>query len=122
MEQLTIESCFSDLMKSQNYEPIATKEEGLELVEKGANDAWKTRVMQVIESVCERKDLFCSDDIEENMMLYPEQTKDRRAMGAMFKRAQKEGLCEATSTFVMSRQKSCHKCPRRLCRSLRFSR
>lgn len=52
------------------------------------------------------------------MERYDETTPDERAIGAMFKRAAKIGMCVQTDRFVNSRHKRNHACPWRVWRSL----
>jgi hypothetical protein len=98
--------------------PEQATKEAIEAVEAGTNDAWKNRVMQVIRSVCERQEKLTADDIDDAMSGYPETTGDKRAMGAMFVRAQAEGLIASTPEFRPSRNPKSHLCPRRVWRSL----
>jgi hypothetical protein len=71
----------------------------------GADVVWKSRLAEVIHVMCETTKFYTADDVEEGMERYDETTSDKRAMGAMFQRAAKDGWCVQTDRFVNSRQK-----------------
>ena len=74
----------------------------IDTAEAGANAEWKRACMTAIRSACTRWDKFTSEDINDLLDGTGVHTREPRAMGAMMRKAQYEGLCVPTSEFIPS--------------------
>lgn len=102
---------------------MAERDAAIAQVEANANDQWKEAAFAAVQRVCRKKQTFFTDDVwkefhaSDGIEKSEFGTHDRRAMGAVIKRAEREGLCENTGQFRPSSRKSTHRSPRSLWRS-----
>ena len=92
------------------------RDSGLAQVEEHADPAWGESALEAVRTTAKKLTEFTVDDVWPNMM--GGETHDLRAMGPIMKRAQRLRLIEPTGGVVLARRVSCHKCPRRVWRSL----
>lgn len=104
--------------------PCAERSRGPELaadlaivrVAQHAPDGWLAAAVDVVADICRRRSKFTTDDIWDRVGEPPEP----RAMGAVMRQAQRDGLCETTGSYEPSRRVECHGRPVRVWRSLLF--
>lgn len=86
-------------------------------VDENAADAWKETALAVVHSVARRKSLFTTDDVWAEM---PDEatTHERRAMGPIMRRAQRNAWIEPTGNFRATARVQGHASPKRIWRSL----
>lgn len=89
----------------------------IDRVEKNSDSLWKVRALECLKEVAKRQELFNADDVEAELSKHPEQTHEKRAMGAIFRSAARDGVITATDTFTPSKNPKSHACPRRVWRS-----
>lgn len=87
------------------------KQEGIELVFRNANTAWKRAAANELLEVITRKDKFTSDDILIPLERQGIITKDNRAIAAILQSAARMNLIRSTDTFIRCRRKSRHGAP-----------
>ena len=87
------------------------KQEGIELVYRHANNAWKKAASEQLLSVAQSKNHFTSDDILIPLERQGIVTGDNRAIAAIFQAAARMHLITATERFVRCRRKSRHGAP-----------
>jgi len=90
--------------------------DGMGRVEDHAAPEWKDHALEAVRATARSGREFTVDDVWPN--LAGGATHDLRAMGPVMKRAQRLRLIEPTGRFELARRISCHKCPRRVWRSL----
>lgn len=78
-------------------------DELISLVHANASESWKQKADQVVRDLCATHERFTADDVLEG--LSGVSTPDNRALGAVMRNAQAEGLCRATGAYVPSRLK-----------------
>lgn len=97
------------------------KKEGMERVERNANAAWASSMLEAIHRTCRTCRRFNSDYV---MKMYTgkEKTRDLRALGPLMRRAAKMGWCQlADAKPVNSTRKTLHASPRNMWDSLIFT-
>ena len=87
------------------------KQEGIELVYRHANNAWKKAASEQLLSVAQSKNHFTSDDILIPLERQGIVTGDNRAIAAILQAAARMHLITATETFIRCRRKSRHGAP-----------
>jgi hypothetical protein len=101
---------------------VAAKEDGIARAESAANPAWAAFMMAALVEVAKTRRFFYTDDIEElRQQRGGPATHENRAMGALMRRAKRDGICAPTNRFEPSKRVTCHRCPRRVWQSLLFS-
>lgn len=68
-----------------------------------ADEEWKSLALQAVFDCCVEKDRFTADDIRFVLTDDQAKTHDRRAMGGIMKKAQKNGWCKATGVHIKSK-------------------
>ena len=102
---------------------MAERDAAIAQVEANANGQWKEAAFAAVERVCRQKQTFVVDDVwiefhrSDGIEQAEYGTHERRAMGAVMKRAERVGLCENTGQYRVSARKTCHRNPRSLWRS-----
>lgn len=85
----------------------------IERVEHAAPADWKDSALTLVEALAKRTDTITTDDLWSLLDHPPEP----RAMGAIMKRAQKNGWIEPTDRIKKSERPECHARPIRVWRS-----
>lgn len=70
---------------------------------------WKDKANAAVFYLCRNRETFTADDVLE--MVKDEPCHDLRALGAVMRNAQAEGLCRSTGRYVQSRLPQRHKRP-----------
>jgi hypothetical protein len=88
-----------------------------------AQDNWIADMLDAVRSCCAHMERFTTDDVWQAFhdLGYSSATHETRAMGAVIRQAAKDGLCEATPDFGVSKRPEAHRCPKRIWRSLIFA-
>lgn len=94
------------------------------IVGDNANELWMRKARQSLMQVARMNASFTTDDVWADMLLVDEfaVTHEPRAMGAVLRRAVKEGVCVATPRYQPSVRVECHARPVRVWRSLVYTR
>lgn len=98
----------------------AATDEAIERVERHANENWTAAAFGVVVWVAERRPEFTTDPVWAVLeRRYPDvQTHEPRALGAVIKKAVREGVIEATDRTHKSVRPECHRNPKAIWRSL----
>ena len=84
----------------------------IDRVEAGADDSWLAAAHLVVKTLAKVEDYFTTDLVWERLeFLGVEQPQEPRAMGAVIRRAVREGLIEATGRYEPSGRVDCHARP-----------
>lgn len=96
------------------------RDEAIEKVEEHAEPSWFDVARSTLVYVATRNSRFTADDVAEELgrMVPKITTHEPRAMGAVFKWAQRERIADPTSEFVPTRRAQGHAGPRRVWKSL----
>lgn len=96
------------------------RDEALERVEQNAEPDWKDKARACLVYVASRKEYFTADDVAEELssLVDGASTHEPRAMGAIFKWAQREKIAAPTPSFTPTRRAQGHAGPRRVWKSL----
>lgn len=95
------------------------RDAAIQQVDEHADDAWKEDAYAAVAWLTERSDEFTTDDVWAQLNLHAFETHERRAMGAIMRRAQREGLIEPTARYQQSTRAVCHCAPKRVWRTVR---
>lgn len=96
----------------------------VERVEKNANQEWMIAAGSAVRAVAVSMTTFTTDDVWDMLTFFwtlnipPVTTHEPRAMGAVMRRAVKDGVCVATPAYERSSRVECHARPVRIWRSL----
>lgn len=93
-------------------------EEALARVEANADESWKQTASLVVYLVARQNEYLTSDDVWHGLEGATVSTHEPRAMGAILKRAAKDGIIAATDDWRVSSRPECHGRPVRVWRSL----
>ena len=91
---------FSAEITSRNDQQLSL-EDAIALVHSHASQTWRDKADQVVRNLCATRETFTADDVLEG--LSGVECPDNRALGAVMRNAQAEGLCRATGAYVPSR-------------------
>ena len=97
---------------------LQLKEEAIARVEANANEEWKQAAYLAMYFVARQQEYLTSDDVWSGLVDGSASTHEPRAMGAILKRAAKEGIIVATDDWRVSSRPECHGRPVRVWRSL----
>ena len=92
--------------------------EALVRVERNANAEWLQVAFLCVIDVARIMRTFTTDDVWQRVGLLGVTTHEPRAMGAVMRRAVREGLCVPTDRYEKSARPECHARPVRIWRSL----
>lgn len=104
-------------------EARAAAELGIAQADAGANETWMQRALEVVKVVAKNKEKFSSDDVWEVFIAtYGEEyamkgTSNLSALGAVFRKAAREGVCTDAGEIVRSKKVSQHQRPLRVWQS-----
>lgn len=90
------------------------REEAIKQVEENADALWVLQAESVVEFLAERRRYFTTDDVWDLLIESP---REPRAMGAVMRRAQADGLITPTDKWQMTRRASSHSRPIRIWKS-----
>lgn len=90
-------------------------DEAVVQVDEHAPDSWIDRALQAVRDVAIRHQFFTTDAVWDKL---GRDIGEPRAMGAVMRRAQKQGVCEATQRYQASHRTERHGGPMRVWRSL----
>jgi hypothetical protein len=103
------------------FDPVAGeagKNAGIARAARAANPEWVVFMEAALIEVARRQPFFFTDDVERiRVTRGGPSTHENRAMGAIMQRAQRNGMCEQTPTFVPTHRAVGHYGPRRVWRS-----
>jgi hypothetical protein len=85
--------------------------------ERGANPEWLDAAYWVVRKTAAQRSELSSDDIWFRLQELGVKTPDHRAMGAVMRRAAREGIIEPTGVYRKSFRRICHGRPVALWRS-----
>lgn len=91
--------------------------DAIENAEEAVGD-WFSLAYQKARSVAASRMMFTSDDVWELMRPYAEPNTDRRVMGSVMRRLQRDHIAVRTNYTEPSKRRSCHARPISLWRSL----
>lgn len=96
------------------------RDEGIQRAERNANDEWMDAAYQAVTACAYVACEFTADDVRRYMeMTFPHvQTHEPRAMGAVMRRAQRDGIIVPTDRFQNSAFKTKHCSPTRVWRTV----
>lgn len=102
-----------DLFGIPNDEGAALRDEGIARADRNADTEWKKAADLSVRAVARRMTVFTTDDVWDELHLnHPDaHTHEPRALGAVMKRAMRDGLIIQTEQFVRSRRPQAHKAP-----------
>jgi hypothetical protein len=93
------------------------RDEAIERVEKHAAERWKVAALGAVRSVAARRPLFASDEVWRQIPDDAGKPHEPRAMGAVMRRAVREGWIEPTDDFKPTARVAAHRRPQRIWRS-----
>lgn len=91
-------------------------DDGIRRADEHADRDWKQEAYEAVADLALFCDHFTTDDVHER--LAGATTHEPRAMGAIMRRAARDGLIEATDRYVASDRAVAHRNPKRVWRSL----
>lgn len=108
------------------YEPLrpaaqtakAVTDEAVERAGAHADADWMVAAYEAVTRCAHLRPLFTTDHVHEKLNGEPARTHERRAMGAVMRRAAAAGLIEATDQYWPSIRAEAHRNPKRVWRSL----
>ncbi len=86
-------------------------DDALDRVERNADEQWLVAADYAVAKVALRKAQLTADDVWDVLDRMDVATHEGRALGTVMRRAVKDGIIEATDSFVKSRRPSRHKGP-----------
>lgn len=95
---------------------VRLRDEGIRRADEHAAQDWKDAAYEAVSDLALFCDYFTTDDVHER--LGDVTTQELRAMGAIMKRAARDGLIAATDRYVASDRAVAHRNPKRVWRSL----
>jgi len=104
------------------FDPVTAKAVTNEAVERAGAHAdadWMAAALGAVEACAHGRSLFTTDDVYE--YLTDASTHEPRAMGAVMRKAQAAGICQATEYYRPSSRPQAHQNPKRVWASLRFA-
>lgn len=96
-----------------------TRDQGIELVHRNADTAWKRAARERLQEVIRTHETFTADDILINLEERGIVTGDTRAIAAILIAARKAGQIEATDNFTPTKRPASHKRPIRVWRVIK---
>ena len=92
---------------------IAARDEAIDRVERNAFADWSEAAYLACCLVAEDQPFFTTDDVWQKMsIVFPQfKTHEPRAMGAIMRRAAKDGIAKPTDEYVRSDRPECHRRP-----------
>lgn len=91
---------------------MEARDSAIEHVRQGADPVWLRLAGEAVARVANRGEMFNTDDVWAE--LGEDGIREKRAMGAVMKDAQKAGLITPTEQYRVSTRAVCHRNPKRL--------
>lgn len=85
--------------------------EAIDRVDRNADEEWKREAYEMVCVACSRYTEFTTDTIWSMLARTSLTTHEPRAMGAIMRKAQRDGLIKATGQYTTSTRPECHKRP-----------
>ena len=89
----------------------AVTEEAIARAGKHANTGWKAAATQAVLHLASGQAWFTADDVWRILGDSEAQTHERRALGAVMRECQKQGIIRATGRYMKSQRIECHSRP-----------
>lgn len=99
-------------------EARAATNEAIERVERNADPMSKADLLAAVHRMCKAHQDFTTDDVWESFEGV--RPHEPRVLGAVMRTAQKNGWCESTTEYRLSKRREAHSNPKRVWRSLVF--
>jgi hypothetical protein len=96
------------------------RDDGIRRADEHADRDWKRAAYEAVSNLALFREHFTTDDVHE-LLGDAVSTHEKRAMGAIMRRAARDGLIEATDRYVASDRPEAHRNPKRVWRSLVLS-
>jgi hypothetical protein len=87
-------------------------------VEANAHRAWLDAAYEVVERLAKTRRYFTTDDVHELLDGQDVWTHEARAMGAVLRKAARNGLIVGTNEYALSQRAVAHSNPKRVWKSL----
>lgn len=97
---------------------MQSQSEAIKRAERNAEQDWFLTAERCLRIVARQKQCFTSDDVWDQLRDFNVQTKDNRAMGAIFRNAYRDHLIVPVNQWKESRRRVAHRRPVRLWKSL----
>lgn len=94
------------------------RDEAVQRVTEGADPDWMEDALVAVEKTAQWLATFTTDDVWQALQASDESTTERRAMGAVMRRAEGAGWIEPTDEYRESERPEAHRNPKRVWRSL----
>lgn len=95
----------------------AVRDEAIDRVARGMDPDWRNAAAAAVTMVALARDEFTTDDVWDALREVDD-AREPRALGAIMRQAQRQGLCVKTDRVVNSRRVECHARPVAVWRSL----
>lgn len=92
------------------------RDDGIRRADEHADRDWKDAAYAAVVELAHRRQVFTTDSVHE--IIGDVSTHEKRAMGAIMRRAARDGLIVATDRYVASDRSEAHRNPKRVWRSL----
>lgn len=105
------------VMVASFFDPVAGAKEAtaaIKQAEANADTDWLTAARRCLREVAGAKASFTTDDLWLALSATGFTTPEGRALGAVMRWGQKEGLCTPTDKYLPSERKSAHRNPKRV--------
>jgi len=93
-------------------------DDALAQVEQNADQLWLEAAVRIVKRICETTPEFTTDALHAELAKTMHSTREKRALGAVMRKAAHCGWCENTSRVEKSKRPECHKRPVAVWRSL----
>lgn len=93
------------------------RDEAIQQVEEHADPDWKDVAYRVVATLTETMSEFTTDDVWYELQRSPNSTHEPRALGAVMRRAARDGLIVPTDRYRESTRPICHRSPKRVWRA-----
>jgi hypothetical protein len=93
------------------------RDDAIDRVDENAQKDWKDAARVAVAALASLKDTFTTDDVWKLLETQGYQTHEPRALGAVMRRAARNGLIESTDRTRLSERPECHRRPVRIWRS-----
>lgn len=101
-------------------EALAARDEAVDRVEENAHAEWLAFALLTVRHLGLLGGEFSTDQVWERLDMFDVHTHEPRAMGAVMKRAVRDGLIEPTGRYVRSSRRECHARPVQTYRGVRW--
>lgn len=87
----------------------AARDEAIGQVDRAADERWKACMSQAVHHVASLQYTFSSEDVIEayDELGFDASTRDLRALGAVMRRAAKDGICKKSGEYMPSIRRHC---------------